>query len=165
MNQVKIIAFGILFGMAGFLIGIGTQIQQNSAQNASIAPVWATAGQKVSMMVDTGDNLLGFSNVPIHKKDTVYSVLDRLAEENKNLELDAIDYGGLGMFIDSINGKINGNNNKYWQYWINNEYGTVSADKRVLLSGDVVFWKFTSSRFKNFKYLISKQIPSTKFQK
>lgn len=45
--------------------------------------------------------------------------------------------------VDSINEVINGENNKYWQYWINREYGMVGADKQPVNNGDIIEWKFT----------------------
>lgn len=154
MKQIKFILFGIVFGVAGFLIGLGMQADDAKTsvqQDARMSEVLDKEEERqISIMIDTEDDLLGFSDITLQNDDTVYSVLSRLAEENENLELDVIDYGDLGMFINAINGKQSGNDNKYWQYWVNNEYGTVSADNYILREGDVILWKFTSSRYENF---------------
>jgi len=44
--------------------------------------------------------------------------------------------------VESIDRVKNGINNKYWQYWVNDELPMVSADKMQLEKDDVVEWKF-----------------------
>ena len=46
------------------------------------------------------------------------------------------------MLIDSIASVKNGENNSYWQYYINGNYGTVGADKQPVKNGDIIEWKF-----------------------
>jgi len=153
MKQIKYIAFGLIFGIAGFLIGIGS-FNDRAFENTDSFVKEVSQEQEqfyVSIMIDTGDDLLGFSKARAQEEeDTVYSVLSGIAQENEALTIDVIDYGDIGVFINSINGKSSGHDNKYWQYWVNNEYGQVSADKYKLEQGDVIMWKFTSSRFKNY---------------
>jgi len=149
MMQIKLIAFGLIFGIAGFLIGSGILIEQDNKQN-EITPDQSSVKRETSIMIDTGEDLLGFSDVSVQESDTVYSVLERAAKNNDALLIDVIDYGDIGMFINSINGFASGDDNKYWQYWVNNEYGTVSADKHTLEEGDVILWKFTASRFTGY---------------
>lgn len=49
-----------------------------------------------------------------------------------------------GRFIDSINEVENNANNNgyYWQYWVNDELGPVSADNYGLSNNDHVLWKY-----------------------
>lgn len=147
MKQIKFVAFGILFGIAGFLIGAGICVNEYAP---NVQKFNEQENGDVSLMIDTGDDLLGFSDVLLQDTDTVYSVLERLARENDVLLIDVIDYADLGVFINSINNKQSGDNNKYWQYWVNNEYADAAADKYVLRNGDVILWKFTSSRFTDY---------------
>jgi len=46
------------------------------------------------------------------------------------------------VFVVSINNDINGNGGKLWQFWINNVYGSVSANHAQLYEGDMVEWRF-----------------------
>lgn len=48
------------------------------------------------------------------------------------------------VLVDEINGIRNGEDGRYWQYWVNGEYGNVGADRYVLKGGEVVEWRFTS---------------------
>ena len=46
------------------------------------------------------------------------------------------------MFIDSIASVKNGENNSYWQYYINGNYGTIGADKQPVKNEDIIEWRF-----------------------
>jgi hypothetical protein len=50
-----------------------------------------------------------------------------------------------GMFVTAINGSVNGEGGRYWQYWVGGAYGTVAADHEILRDGDVVLWTFSPS--------------------
>src|SRR5205823_12948729 len=49
-----------------------------------------------------------------------------------------------GVFVLGINGSMNGDGGRYWQYWVNGTYGTVAADHQGLGDGDVVQWTFST---------------------
>ena len=51
-----------------------------------------------------------------------------------------------GVFVTSINGSVNGEGGRYWQYWVNGVYGDIAADHKALLDDDVVLWSFTPSQ-------------------
>ena len=48
-----------------------------------------------------------------------------------------------GVFVTGINGSMNGDGGRYWQYWVDGTYGTVAADHQGLRDGDVVQWTFS----------------------
>ena len=48
-----------------------------------------------------------------------------------------------GVFVIGINGSMNGEGGRYWQYWVNGVYERVAADHRGLVDGDLVVWKFS----------------------
>lgn len=160
MNKIKFILFPIAFGIAGFLIGFGIkdgkiadlfqEIENNeqaSASSCSLNNPFEQEKARASVMIDFGDDLLGFEDMTLKEGDTVYSILDGISKDNGKITIEIIDYGGIGAFVNSINGRKSGDNNKYWQYWVNNKYADVAADKYVLKNGDVIMWKFTSSRY------------------
>lgn len=53
---------------------------------------------------------------------------------------------GTGLLIRGVNGIFNDwiGSGEGWQYWLNREYALEAADKQVLISGDVVDWKYTT---------------------
>ncbi len=50
-----------------------------------------------------------------------------------------------GMFVTAINGSVNGEGGRYWQYWVSGAYGDVAADLKALHDHDTVLWMFVSS--------------------
>jgi len=48
-------------------------------------------------------------------------------------------------FITSINGIQNGENNSYWQFYVNEEYANKGRSQYYLKSNDLVEWKFQES--------------------
>ena len=49
-----------------------------------------------------------------------------------------------GVFVTGINGSVNGEGSRYWQYWVNGVYGTVASDHQALHDRDTVLWSFTN---------------------
>ncbi len=48
-----------------------------------------------------------------------------------------------GVFVTGINGSMNGDGGRYWEYWVDGSYGTVAADHQGLHDGDMVRWIFS----------------------
>ncbi|TLZ82446.1 MAG: DUF4430 domain-containing protein [Methanobacteriota archaeon] len=48
-----------------------------------------------------------------------------------------------GVFVTGINGSMNGDGGRYWQYWVDGTYGIIAADHQGLRDGDVVQWTFS----------------------
>jgi hypothetical protein len=48
-----------------------------------------------------------------------------------------------GVFVTGINGSMNGDGGRYWEYWVDGSYGAVAADHQSLHDGDVVQWTFS----------------------
>lgn len=49
------------------------------------------------------------------------------------------------VFVDSINGLKNGDE-KWWQYYVNGVYGEVSSDRKKIVDGDYIEWKYEVPR-------------------
>ncbi|MCK4756903.1 MAG: DUF4430 domain-containing protein [Thermoplasmata archaeon] len=74
-----------------------------------------------------------------------------LLEEAVGYEnIDMTYYEGMGYLVNKINGVGNGaevagiddTSNYYWQYYVNDVLGPVSADRYALQDGDVLEWRF-----------------------
>lgn len=50
-----------------------------------------------------------------------------------------------GVLVTEINGSRNGQDQRYWQYWVDGAYGSVAADHMALRNDDRVLWRFTAS--------------------
>jgi hypothetical protein len=57
------------------------------------------------------------------------------------------DYGPMGILITQIRGEKNGTEQKYWQYFINDQQPLLSVDKYYPNKADKIEWKFISSAF------------------
>ncbi|MDP1709378.1 MAG: DUF4430 domain-containing protein [Candidatus Komeilibacteria bacterium] len=139
---------GVILVLVGLLLGLGTAerfaCEEPSVQVSQIA-------KSANVMIDTEEDIFTFSDIEIQSNDTVWSVLKRLSEsQSEKLQVTSQSYGEMGILISAINGITGGADNKYWQYWVNNEYAQVSADKQLVQPGDVIMWKFTNSKFKEY---------------
>lgn len=76
---------------------------------------------------------------------TAFSLLKEKAEE-LNLTLETKTYD-IGILIEAIGGIKNGQDGKYWLYYINGEMPPVAADKKLLKVGDKVEFKFQASPY------------------
>ncbi|XOB40482.1 MAG: DUF4430 domain-containing protein [Candidatus Nealsonbacteria bacterium] len=91
------------------------------------------------------EDVLYYEIVP-SEDSTVFSLLEELSQR-ENFELESTLYEGMGVFVESIDGLRNGTQDKYWQYWVNNELPQVAADKMQIKKNDVIEWRFEASTF------------------
>ena len=80
------------------------------------------------------------------EEGTVFSGLLNYGEEN-NIGVEFNNNYDFGVFIESIAGIENGDDGKYWQYYVNDILGDVAADKKVLEGEDEVEWRFEEVPF------------------
>ena len=80
--------------------------------------------------------------------ETVWQIMQKaLAEKGISLEYEEYD-GGLGVLITKIGNKKNGDEGKYWQYFVNGEYANMGASNYIVKNGDIIEWKFTNGKLK-----------------
>lgn len=77
------------------------------------------------------------------------TVFDALVEYGRtnNIEIKSSNDSRYGVFVESIGGIKNGDEGKYWQYYVNNTLGDVAADKKAIGKNDVVEWRFENVPF------------------
>ena len=51
----------------------------------------------------------------------------------------------MGAFVDSVAGVENGRGGRYWSYYLNGDYGTVSSDRAGLSGIDSIRWAYIGS--------------------
>ena len=74
--------------------------------------------------------------------NTVFKLLIECSKDN-NFSVDYTQWQGFdAVFVNSINGTKNGENDMWWQYYVNGEYGDLASDKKEIFDGDVVEWRF-----------------------
>jgi 3-hydroxy-3-methylglutaryl CoA synthase len=102
--------------------------------------------KEVSLVLNFGDGEDSqMYSVEIKNDWTAFDVLEEILEE-KDIELIFEEYGQ-GVFIKSIGKRENGEDNKYWLYYINNEMPQVSCDKKIITPGDKIEFRFQTSPY------------------
>ena len=62
-------------------------------------------------------------------------------------EFESKNYGEMGVLVSKIADKANGQEQKYWQFYVNGKQPMVSADKYLPKNGDQIEWRFAESKF------------------
>ena len=101
---------------------------------------------KVLYLINKGDGEINSYQISPFPNSTVFSLLEELAGR-ENFEIEYKIYEDMGVFIESIAGLKGGEDNKWWQYWVNGELPMVAADKKEVKGGDKIEWKFAPSPF------------------
>ncbi len=89
------------------------------------------------------DNIYSFDNIA---NNSLFAITKNISEE-QNWEFNFKEYEEMGILITQINDKINGKDNKYWQYSVNDEIPMVGADKYHPINQDYIKWEFKESKF------------------
>lgn len=135
----KVVGIGILF--FAFIAGVSVYTSQ--------APASIDRGSEAAVQMRTVtisiENLYSNRQATITAGDTVLEMLQKLNTEDSQLQLSTKDYSGLGTLVESMHGMTNGNQNKYWQYKVNEVMPQIGADRYELQDGDKVEWYFSIS--------------------
>ncbi len=145
MQKIYKIILALVLVIVIFMTGIYFgRVYFSEISEASKANVDLVANQEVSLMIDFGNGEIEvYNNLAIKQEKT----LKELLEEIDGLNLQTEDYGEMGILLTSLKNYQNGQNNNYWQYWVNNIQPMISIDKFNLQEGDIVELKFTKSKF------------------
>jgi hypothetical protein len=79
--------------------------------------------------------------------NTVYGFLLEVSHQ-EGYDIKTTYYASFdSLLIDSISNYEGGQDNKYWMFYLNDEFCSVSADKQIVETGDTIEWKFEESQF------------------
>ena len=139
----KKITLGILIV---FMAGIMIYLQN---QNVEVKLDQINASQPgnryIYFTLDYGDgSTLAFQQKFVNNEN-VFGVLQRIAQENKiSLEYKKYD---AGVFVEKISHRKNGDDGKYWVYYLNGTMPMIAMDKMSLHYGDTIKVSFEKSPF------------------
>ena len=120
---------------------VGYSIVNDNLSNTVATPDQNDEIVTATIIIKYGDGTIATYSI-VTKNATIYGFLMEAAKEG-NFDVKTTYYSGFdSLLIDSIGGYTGGDDNKWWSYYINDEYGTIGADKQMVNSGDVVEWKF-----------------------
>ena len=95
----------------------------------------------VTLFIDYSNGKIDNYTIKISNA-TVFSVLIKASEEY-DFPVGADYYDEFqSHYIYSINFIDEGIENKFWQYYINGDYGIVGADLQPVKDNDIILWKF-----------------------
>ena len=139
MKIIKFLLIALVFFVAGFFLGQSYQLPVK----LTVPNEQAGNFQPLTYVLQFSEHeIIEFQNVELNENQTVLDLLRQLAEENQ-IALITEDYDSLGVLVTAVGDKANGQDNKYWQYWVNGEMPQVGADRFQLTGGERVEWKFT----------------------
>ena len=141
-------SLGLVLGIIMF-IGVWLLFFQEFNQPASIGQVEVEIEQEVkqelTLVINNGEEDAETYISEFNQGITAFDLLENKAEESGlTLETKVYDFG---ILIETIGDKKNGDEGKYWLYYINDEMPMVAADKQELNPGDKVEFKFEKSSF------------------
>lgn len=134
-------AFGIF--LLGLSLGSQPQIYSEPASQFSIAK---PADLQAAIVIDNSDKITGYDKLALPQTANALELLKIVTTQN-NLKLDYDASSPMGAFVKQIGDKINGQSNKYWQYWVNGVQPMVAADNFELKGGETILWTFRKSEF------------------
>lgn len=145
-NIYIIIVVGIIIVIGSwFVLSAGFLGYPLGHSVAEINVVQKIGEKEVMLAIDNGEGSPKTFIVEFREGMTAF---DLLREEAKKLDLVLeIKNYDTGIFIESIGDKKNGQDGKYWLYYVNGEMPMVASDKMVIKSGDKVEYKFEKSTF------------------
>lgn len=84
-------------------------------------------------------------NLEVASTTTAFDLL-KIAAASSNITLKFTEYE-IGVFIEQIGDQKNGDNNKYWLYYIDDQMPMVAADKQLISPSDTISFRFEQSTF------------------
>ena len=133
----------IIVASAWFLMYGNFRQAEVKTENNNSAP--EPAKKEVVLAVDSSNGSQKTIASEFKEGMTAFDLLQTGAEK-LSLGLKTKNYD-MGIFIEAIGDKENGQEGKYWLYYVNGEMPIVSAGKMILKSGDKVEFKFEKSPF------------------
>lgn len=138
----------LLFMFSGVLILFLMLERQNFVsltQLKTSSYVLGEYAQKVqenfTLQVNLGDGKIEKYEIEENQKlKTVWDLMQNIRSQDLNFK--SKSFQGLGQMITEINDMPNGQEGKYWFFYINNQKSPVGVSSYRLKAGDVVEWKF-----------------------
>ncbi len=142
-NIFIIIGIVIIIIIVGSLIFFNNYKQPVAIKEAEILN--QEIKKEVFLKINYGEKEPQIINADFYEGMTAYDLL-KVKSEELGINLKTKNYD-IGVMIESIGDKKNGQNGKYWLYYVNKEMPQIAADKKELKEGDQVEFKFEKSQF------------------
>ncbi len=144
-NVFIAIGVGIIIVIIGSWLLFSDNSWQPNIKEKENSSVLETAEKKATLIINDGEKELKTFEIEFVEGETAFGLLKNKTEE-LNIILKTKTYD-IGTMIEVIGDKENGQDGKYWLYYVNGQMPMVAADKNELKSGDKVEFKFEKSSF------------------
>ncbi|MEK7482676.1 MAG: DUF4430 domain-containing protein [Patescibacteria group bacterium] len=146
-NQ-KIITFvAVIALVAGGLLFASRSIAPENGNLNNIAPVVDEALQEdINLTIVFGPNDSASTSVKAKYGGTCLDILKRGAA-TLNFDLQTKDYGEMGVLVEKIRDKKNGDGGNYWMYYVDGKLSDVGASQQEIYPGSIVEWRFEKPNF------------------
>lgn len=140
----------ILFFLAITVLGVSLLLlNQKDKKNLPILSEINESDQetkeKVFLIINKKESDLQELEFNFEEGMTAFDLLKRASEDEKFiLKTNSYD---IGIFVETIGEIENGQDGKYWMYYVNNQMPSVAADKYEIKPRDKVEFKFEESPF------------------
>ncbi len=144
---LMILCIGSLFFIRNGFLGVEREIDVLALKQTVIGSAQLRGPlPKVNYIINFGQGSVIEEQLFLLKDSTVFSLLEDLALKN-HFQIETTYYAEMGVLVESIDKISNGIDNRYWQYWVNEELPMVAADKMMPNGSDSIEWKFESVSF------------------
>ncbi len=135
IHKIPVVAIALALVVMSFT-GTAMQVPEKSE-------VWLENSDETSVkMVIIGNGWRIEDNVVACEGDTVFFTLEKITKRN-GLSFKYTPYEQFNsVLVDSIGNDVNGDGDKYWQYYVNDDIPMVGCDQYALSNGDYVEWSF-----------------------
>lgn len=134
----------IFFVLVLLIVGYFWQKNRPEETPANLQP--QTGNWLVNVNFEFAPDNIVHINYTGQGEKSLFAITQAITSENK-WGLDFKDYGDMGWLVTQIGTQANGQDNKYWQYYINDKQPMISVEKFYPAHGDKIDWKFVESEF------------------
>ena len=146
MKKVNIIiGIGIIVIVIGGSIIFSNKVEQPISRGETGTFQENIKKEIVLLVIDDSEGTPKTFEAEFNEGMTAFDLLKIKAVES-NLTLKTKNFD-MGVMIESIGNKENGQDGKYWMYYVNEEMPMVAVDKKEIKPGDKVEFKFEKSIF------------------
>lgn len=143
---IVLIAGWRILSFSNKLEGAATTIFITEAPAEPAAEAVEPQAEEVAFVLDDGSGPPQSFDFEVTPTTTAFGLLEMVALI-LDIEIEATYYGEMGVFIEAIKGKKNGDEGRYWLYYVNGEMPMKAADKQLVKPGDKVEFRFEESPF------------------
>ena len=138
------IIVGIIIIVSGWLM-FSDRFEQPIFRKEIKTPQENIKKEEVVLIIDSDEGDLKTFKITFNEGMTAFDVLEgKTGELRLDLKTNSFD---IGIMVEAIGDKENGQDGKYWLYYINGEMPMVAADKQEIEPGDKIEFKFEKSPF------------------